>query len=1351
MAQSRYDNLKSQLNTLAGREPGQVAKTGWENLETDANGVYILPPGVSLNDLATLMNALLSEFNLGNLVPSDLFSKNVRIASLSLTKGSAHAHTSTALRFTLAWDVVWDLELLKISGPQIEIVYTRGYAEGTLAGLLTFGEGTNAVTLATSIDFPSGTVIAELTGGEAKTKSAATIFKQFKVPALPQQQHAPAKGPHLTGLKLLANVHEKVFAMHVGVGNIMLRKTEASGKDLVLEIADLQGDLLYSGGAQGQATGQLWATLHIGQKDKAIKLSILAARQQDGWLFGGSISGATGSITLKTFVNDLLLLFGISASAPAELDNLILVGLSVSFDTATKDFTFFCDVKFPKSGSAELQLSVAFSHTQNDKYIHTFSGSLMVAKREFDLVFSQEGAAGQSTESYFIGAYRDLAGQKLKLADLIKAIDKDAAKFASSLDVELKDALIAYVSKGNGANATTQLLAAVDLGLGVNLSKLPLVGSLFPSPDSLQLAFQPLLTSAEFQATLLQKISGLIPNGGIPLPNKNIGKGLELITRIKIGDTTTELDVALSAAKKQLQQPFGMSNGQLTANKPPAVASNIEIEADAAIPAPAATSSGAKKAGEVTPIPGSGDVTWFDVQQTLGPINFRRVGVQYQGGNLWLLLDASLSALGLDFVLNGLGAGISFADLKKHKFDPKFSLRGLGMDFKEGPLEIGGDFLRDQVTVGTGAAKETIDAYDGMLTVQVENFSLSAIGSYAQLKGHASVFVYLVLDYPLGGPAFFFVNGVAGGFGYNRDLIAPKIDQVLDFPLVAQAIKPPAAPLETKSQDRFQKLNDEIGKLQQYIPPKIGQYFLAAGLRYTSFELFDSFTLLTVAFGQRLEVNLLGISTAAIPTPEAGQSIPLLAEVQIAIKATYIPSQGLLSFRAQLTRNSYIFSRQCSLTGGLAFYAWFKDQANGAKAGEFVFTIGGYHAKFQPPTYYPRVPQLGFNWHVGDTISIKGNAYFALCPHALMAGGHLEALWKSGALSAWFKAGADFLLGWKPFHYDAEIYVSIGASLTFHFFGTHHVTVELGGDLHLWGPKFSGKVKIHYYIISVTVDFGDSKPQATPIPWTQFRDSFLPQDPATKTAPVVQGGAAHSAPAKAPAVAHPAKWLPNNVCSVTVKRGLVKTIKVKNAKTHQDGEAWIINPKQFHLVADSVLPITATTINGKSYGTPVGIAPMGVKTGQITTTYKITISGAGSNANFAFQPLKKAVPAALWGDNLQPDINGKRTIPDLLTGFEITPAEPVHAPKTHPIDKKNLAFDTQDRNSAYEFVAPKTFATAAKQTKQAVNKSINRKTTVDRRNKMLKSLGFHTPMLETELGPNPADLLLAAPQIGQYS
>ena len=169
--------------------------------------------------------------------------------------------------------------------------------------------------------------------------------------------------------------------------------------------------------------------------------------------------------------------------------------------------------------------------------------------------------------------------------------------------------------------------------------------------------------------------------------------------------------------------------------------------------------------------------------------------------------------------------------------------------------------------------------------------------------------------------------------------------------------------------------------------------------------------------------------------------------------------------------------------------------------------------------------------------------YFALCPHALMAGGHLAATYHAGPLKVQFTIGADFLIAWKPYHYDAEIYISMGGSFTYHFFGTHHISVHLGADLHVWGPDFGGHAKIHLWVVSIGVGFGDqSSREPKALTWEEFRGSFLPQD--------------------------------DQMVSLQVADGLVN-------RGDTDDDLGVINPKHLVITTDSVIPSNAASFLGE--------------------------------------------------------------------------------------------------------------------------------------------------------------------------
>ncbi len=631
------------------------------------------------------------------------------------------------------------------------------------------------------------------------------------------------------------------------------------------------------------------------------------------------------------------------------------------------------------------------------------------------------------------------------------------------------------------------------------------------------------------------------------------------------------------------------------------------------VPATAATSDNAK---------------WFTLQKTFGPVHFERIGVQYKDAAIWFLLDAALSAAGLTLSLDGLSIGSSL-----DKFEPTFDLRGLGIDYQSGPIEIGGAFLKGKITY---QGKE-YDDYSGTAIIRTETLSLAAIGSYVQLDVGPSLFVYAVLDYPIGGPTFFFVTGLAAGFGYNRLLHVPPVDQIHTFPLVQEAMGELTG---------TPNLADELAKLQQYIPPSVGDYFLAIGIRFTSFKMIDSFVLLTVTFGHRFKLDVIGLSTLVLPSPDAASAeVTPIAEVQLALRATFIPDDGFLGVSAQLTDNSFLLDRQCHLTGGFAFYSWFA----GDHSGDFVLTVGGYHPHFTVPSHYPSVPRLGFNWQVNSHINLKGSAYYALTPSALMAGCSLSATWHDGSLRAWFDAGLNFLISWKPYHYEAGFHINVGASYTFHFFGTHHITAHMGAGISIWGPEFAGTAHISWTVISFTVSFGASgRNQLKPIPWSQFRHSFLPDD--------------------------------DQICTINLKAGLINQ---KAAEENDDSnDLGIVNPKTLCLTTDSVIPTQDAYLGAQSHTAldhagvtmTFDIGTMQLGNEQITSSQHIMITHDDRElteteikAEFDFQPLTKNVPAALWGSRLKPSLQGEQMLPNRLTGYEIHTKRPIEAPHTAPV------------------------------------------------------------------------------------
>lgn len=597
------------------------------------------------------------------------------------------------------------------------------------------------------------------------------------------------------------------------------------------------------------------------------------------------------------------------------------------------------------------------------------------------------------------------------------------------------------------------------------------------------------------------------------------------------------------------------------------------------------------------------DLVWFPVQRRLGPLNCEKIGVKVDatGDNaadplLSLIFDGGVSLGGLDVELDQLSLDTHLkevADTSSYSLD----LQGMAVTFSAGGVEVSGGFTKT-------TQPDSSIAYDGEALLKYQDLTIAAIGSYASLNtpsgGATSLFIFAVLNYPIGGPAFFYVTGLMAGFGYNRSLQIPTADTVQTFPLLAGLVD------SSKIGGSNPTPAGALSKLDTWVPPELGEYWLAAGVQFSTFEIINTNALLIIEFGKEFVVSVLGVST--LKQPQVGTSY-VYAELDIA--AVFSPSQGEFSVSAVLAPNSYVFTPDAHLTGGFAFYSWFGDNAN---AGDFVFTIGGYNPGFPVPAHYPQEPRLGINWQISDNLAMTGDAYFAITPSAMMAGGGLQITFSDGPLNAWLKAQADIILCWKPFYLIADVSVSVGVSFRLHvLFVDVTLSVEIGAEFHLWGPPIGGTVHIDWYIISFTIGFGLDIKGPDPLSWHDFK-GLLPAKPPVGPSDASQitfdqtstsslfGAAAASDLPSTPAY-----------LNINANTGL------KTAKTVDGTMMWLVRAGQFQFSVGSALPATSIIVTGNDGkgnpanvtlpGTSVGVSQVngGIKPGDYQSVQTVTI------------------------------------------------------------------------------------------------------------------------------------------------
>lgn len=592
-------------------------------------------------------------------------------------------------------------------------------------------------------------------------------------------------------------------------------------------------------------------------------------------------------------------------------------------------------------------------------------------------------------------------------------------------------------------------------------------------------------------------------------------------------------------------------------------------------------------------------IYWLKIDKGFSVLYFSQIGVSLTGSELKLYLDASFSIAMLRIDFYKLYVSTSLKKLT----DIGFGLSGLMVNVETKAFSLMGGLYKSQ---------EEECLYNGVLGLKFSKYSFMALGSYGKLpgSGEMSFFAYLMIGAPMGGPPYFFVTGLALGFGVNRSLKIPKLEDVRTFPLVSAAMGDGGA-LKPNTPPKV-----ALSSLSKSIVPTQGQYFLSAGIRFTTFGILETFLLLNVEFGNNIVISLLGLADASIPPKISGMNP--IARAELAINAVVDIGAGEVVVMAALTDRSFLFDPSCKLKGGFAVGFWFK----GLYKGDFIVTIGGCHHSQYINKHYPEIKPLGVTWILNKNISVKGEAYFAVTPTCMMAGGQLQLLFQMGNLKAWFFAGAEFLMQWKPFFYSAHVQVSVGVSYRISIFGIGKTfKIEMGAGLSLWGPDFSCEVYIDWYIISFTIGYNtdnDRKPK--PIEWGEFAESFLPDSEKKKSLKGVNASSSGRLLSK------------TSVCG-----GLIG-----EDSSDFEEKNYIVDAYNASFFIEQTTPCSKLYYNGDlkyAFEKEFGIVPMDEKAVIIEQWVQIYKKGHPEIlAHLDMSPNLKNVPQALWG-NKNPHMN----------------------------------------------------------------------------------------------------------------
>ena len=470
---------------------------------------------------------------------------------------------------------------------------------------------------------------------------------------------------------------------------------------------------------------------------------------------------------------------------------------------------------------------------------------------------------------------------------------------------------------------------------------------------------------------------------------------------------------------------------------------------------------------------------WFTINKQFGPVKIAQIGVRVQASgddlDLTVLVDGEAEIAGLLAQVDDLSVTIPFLQNGKFTADKfglwTYDMAGCAISYTGPGLKVAGALRK--TTLMDQAQNEYIE-YQGLCTIGTPTITISAIGAFGRVPStdnddYVTCFVIAAVDYPLGGIPEFFVTGLVGGLGVNRDLIIPPTKEIPSSPFIRA--------LEGFSDDPMGALDS----IRAHLPAKRDSYWFAVGVKFTTYQVLETKGVLFIKISDGFTIGILGLSSMSLPSKQFN-----IGYVELAFCAYFDSGEQVLMAKASLTDASYLFDKNCRLTGGFALASWFN-------RGEFLLSLGGYHPDFKAPSYYPMVDRLGINWKPFSKLTIKGEAYFTICSSAVMLGGALSATYKAGRLSASFDAGVNVLVVFDPFYYSFDINIDLAIR-----YKTRWKTFKasLGAGLEIEGPKMRGKARVELWFVSFTVKFGPSSARAfDPLPFTKFVNKHVLQLP----------------------------------------------------------------------------------------------------------------------------------------------------------------------------------------------------------------------------------------------------------------
>ncbi|KAK3376171.1 hypothetical protein B0T24DRAFT_572789 [Lasiosphaeria ovina] len=645
-----------------------------------------------------------------------------------------------------------------------------------------------------------------------------------------------------------------------------------------------------------------------------------------------------------------------------------------------------------------------------------------------------------------------------------------------------------------------------------------------------------------------------------------------------------------------------------------------------------ATVAGTSADATTNASPGNTGKSVAPMAKTFGPLSVRNIGLSVEGDKFSIIrlsVDATVKIGPIAFALLGFTLKMDLSKLSRPEdlaaLVPSVEVEGIAVSFEQPPTRLAGSFRRFD--------NEKSKGFQGAIAASIAAWSALAGGQYEELYPDFAVksfFVFGMLQGPIAEFGCAEINGLTGGFGYNSRLRLPvDASEVTAFPFVALNRAEAGGSV-------LEQMNVVLSAgTSELISPVKGEMWFVAGLGLKAFQTVDAQAVFALTLGAEPKFAVLATAMAVFPKVPKGvgggspdNPFPhAFLVVDIAVSCVIDPFHGTVIVTGELTPLSFVLHPSCRLTGSFAI-AYFLP--NSEHAGDFMFSVGGFHPHFAVPSHYPTPrSRVGIAWQYDAELSISGAAYFAVTPSAAMGGGRLDMVVNKrmlgGRLSIriLFSAYADFLMQFHPFSYEANVAVTLfaTAALNLVLWTEHFGPMEFSATLSLRGPPLAGEAKLHLWRWNIEVVFGQApaKPKALTLDQFVRMVKNLPLDtPPRESSPVpdhlvdVTGG-------RAPADGAEASRSPVEVFGAGMRVEVQTRVPVLKARISGNTE----QPRAS----------TVKDRQGQILTTRLFARPMQLTQEFGASELVITLKGErGGEVPLNAQPVVKGVPPALWGE-----------------------------------------------------------------------------------------------------------------------